>query len=157
QAAAEADRRAAGLRAHRRPRRVPVAPLHAGHGRDPGPDRRAAFAPASAAGPLCPRGLRHPGVLRLFQPAAGVEGLDGARGRAGVAGHVVGARPVHRHRPGGVVAVEGMTLLDRYLIRTILLYSALVMSVLLVLGGLFLFVGQQNDIGVGSYSTADAL
>jgi lipopolysaccharide export system permease protein len=30
------------------------------------------------------------------------------------------------------------------------------MGVLLTLGGLFLFISQQNDIGVGSYSAADA-
>jgi lipopolysaccharide export system permease protein len=46
--------------------------------------------------------------------------------------------------------------LDRYLMRAILGSVALVMSVLLVLGGLFLFIGQQDDIGVGGYSAAQA-
>lgn len=49
-----------------------------------------------------------------------------------------------------------MNQLDRYLIRAILGSVALVMAVLLVLGGLFLFIGQQDDIGVGGYSAAQA-
>lgn len=49
-----------------------------------------------------------------------------------------------------------MRLLDRYIIRTILGSVALVMSVLIVLVGLFLFIQQQDDIGVGGYSTFDA-
>lgn len=49
-----------------------------------------------------------------------------------------------------------MSLLDRYLIRAILGSVALVMAVLLVLGGLFLFIGQQDDIGVGGYTAAQA-
>lgn len=48
------------------------------------------------------------------------------------------------------------TVLDRYLIRAILGSVVLVMAVLLVLGGLFLFIGQQDDIGVGGYSAAQA-
>jgi lipopolysaccharide export system permease protein len=47
-------------------------------------------------------------------------------------------------------------LLDRYVVRTVLGSVALVMTVLLVLGALFLFIGQQDDIGVGSYDTTDA-
>ncbi|HKE44451.1 MAG TPA: LPS export ABC transporter permease LptG [Steroidobacteraceae bacterium] len=50
-----------------------------------------------------------------------------------------------------------MKILDRYLIRTILLYSALVLGVLLTLGGLFVFIQQQDDIGVGTYGASDAL
>ena len=50
-----------------------------------------------------------------------------------------------------------MTLLDRYVIRAMLGGVLLVMTVLLVLGALFLFVGQQDDIGVGSYTVLDAL
>ncbi len=49
-----------------------------------------------------------------------------------------------------------MTILDRYLARTVLIYSGLVMCVLMTLGALFVFVGQQDDIGVGAYSAADA-
>ncbi len=49
-----------------------------------------------------------------------------------------------------------MGMLDRYLMRAILGSVAMVMSVLLVLGGLFLFIGQQDDIGVGSYTAAQA-
>jgi lipopolysaccharide export system permease protein len=46
--------------------------------------------------------------------------------------------------------------LDRYLYRTVLLYTLMTMAVLLALGALVLFVSQQSDIGVGSYSAADA-
>ena len=49
-----------------------------------------------------------------------------------------------------------MNILDRYQYRTVLVYTALAMGVLLTLGALFLFISQQSDIGVGSYSAADA-
>ncbi len=50
-----------------------------------------------------------------------------------------------------------MTILDRYVMRAVLGGVLIVMLVLLVLGALFLFIGQQDDIGVGSYSALDAL
>jgi lipopolysaccharide export system permease protein len=46
--------------------------------------------------------------------------------------------------------------LDRYLYRTVLIYTGMAMAVLLTLGALFLFITQQNDIGVGSYGAGDA-
>jgi lipopolysaccharide export system permease protein len=46
--------------------------------------------------------------------------------------------------------------LDRYLYRTVLVYTAMAMGLLLALGALFLFISQQNDIGVGNYSAGDA-
>lgn len=49
-----------------------------------------------------------------------------------------------------------MSLLDRYLLRAILGSVGLVMAVLLVLGALFLLLDQQDDIGVGTYTGADA-
>ena len=49
-----------------------------------------------------------------------------------------------------------MNTLDRYLYRTVLLYTLMAMAVLLALGALILFISQQSDIGVGSYSAADA-
>ncbi len=49
-----------------------------------------------------------------------------------------------------------MNTLDRYLYRTVLLYTLMVMTVLLTLGGVFLFISQQSDIGVGSYGAGDA-
>jgi len=49
-----------------------------------------------------------------------------------------------------------MNILDRYLYRTVLNYTAMAMCVLLTLSGLFLFITQQGDIGVGSYSAGDA-
>jgi lipopolysaccharide export system permease protein len=50
-----------------------------------------------------------------------------------------------------------MNTLDRYLYRTVLTYAFMAMSVLVTLGGLFLFISQQNDIGVGNYSAGEAL
>ncbi|MBK7249511.1 MAG: LPS export ABC transporter permease LptG [Gammaproteobacteria bacterium] len=50
-----------------------------------------------------------------------------------------------------------MTVIDRYIVRTILGAVGLVMLVLLTLDGLFIFIGQQDDIGVGSYGSAGAL
>jgi lipopolysaccharide export system permease protein len=46
--------------------------------------------------------------------------------------------------------------LDRYLYRTVLVYTFMAMTVLLVLGGLVVFISQQGDIGVGNYSAGDA-
>jgi lipopolysaccharide export system permease protein len=50
-----------------------------------------------------------------------------------------------------------MTVLDRYIIRTVLGAVALVLTVVLVLGALFLFIGEQEDIGVGHYFALDAV
>jgi lipopolysaccharide export system permease protein len=50
-----------------------------------------------------------------------------------------------------------MTVLDRYIVRSILGSVLLVMSVVLVLGSLFIFIEQQDDIGVGRYTVFDAL
>ncbi len=49
-----------------------------------------------------------------------------------------------------------MNTLDRYLYRTVVVYTLMAMGVLLTLGGLIVFITQQNDIGVGNYRTADA-
>lgn len=49
-----------------------------------------------------------------------------------------------------------MNLLDRYLIRAVLGGAFVVMAVLITLGALFLFSGQQDDIGVGTYTAMDA-
>ncbi len=50
-----------------------------------------------------------------------------------------------------------MRILDRYFIGTVLLHSVMVLGVFLTLGGLFVFIGQQDDIGIGDYGAADAL
>ncbi|MGI9245172.1 MAG: LPS export ABC transporter permease LptG [Steroidobacteraceae bacterium] len=50
-----------------------------------------------------------------------------------------------------------MGVLGRYIVRTALAYTGLVMLVLVALGALFLFIGQQDDIGVGNYSSTQAL
>jgi lipopolysaccharide export system permease protein len=49
-----------------------------------------------------------------------------------------------------------LNIIDRYLYRTVLVYTAMAMAVLLTLGALFAFISQQSDIGVGSYNTGDA-
>jgi lipopolysaccharide export system permease protein len=50
-----------------------------------------------------------------------------------------------------------MSTIDRYLIRTILRGVFTTMAVLLSLGALFVLMGEQNDVGVGDFSTCDAL
>jgi lipopolysaccharide export system permease protein len=50
-----------------------------------------------------------------------------------------------------------MSVLDRYIVRAILGSVVLVMLVLLVLGALFVFIDQQDDIGVGHYTALGAL
>src|SRR6201995_1448814 len=50
-----------------------------------------------------------------------------------------------------------MNVLDRYIVRHILGSVTLVMAVLLVLGGLVIFIEQQDDIGVGPYTAISAL
>ena len=49
-----------------------------------------------------------------------------------------------------------MNTLDRYLYRTVLLYTLMALCVLATLGALFVFISQQGDIGTGYYSAADA-
>ena len=50
-----------------------------------------------------------------------------------------------------------MSILDRYIVRAILGSVLLVLAVFVVLGGLFAFISQQHNIGVGHYTLADAL
>ena len=50
-----------------------------------------------------------------------------------------------------------MTQLDRYIARTLLSSVALVMAALLMLGMLFVFIGEQGSVGVGHYTMLDAL
>lgn len=50
-----------------------------------------------------------------------------------------------------------MSLLARYIVKSVLGHTFLVVLVLLVLSGLYLFISQQDDIGVGTYTTSDAL
>ena len=49
-----------------------------------------------------------------------------------------------------------MTILDRYLAKTVLLHTLMVMAVLLALMTLVTFIGQQDDIGQGSFDVAGA-
>ncbi len=50
-----------------------------------------------------------------------------------------------------------MKILDRYIVKTILGGVGLWMTLLMALGALFLFIGQQDDIGVGDYRASDAV
>jgi lipopolysaccharide export system permease protein len=49
-----------------------------------------------------------------------------------------------------------MSVLSRYIVRTVLAYTGLVTLVLAALGALFIFIGQQDDIGVGTYTATEA-
>jgi lipopolysaccharide export system permease protein len=49
-----------------------------------------------------------------------------------------------------------MSILDRYIVRAILGAVLLVMMVLLVLGALFVFIDQQDDVGTGHYTALAA-
>ena len=57
---------------------------------------------------------------------------------------------------GASQAVCHVTILDRYLAKTVLLHTLMVMAVLLALMTLVTFIGQQDDIGQGSYDVAGA-
>jgi lipopolysaccharide export system permease protein len=48
------------------------------------------------------------------------------------------------------------SILSRYVIRAVLGTTLLVMLVLLVLSGLYLFITQQDEIGIGTYTLEDA-
>ena len=50
-----------------------------------------------------------------------------------------------------------MRIIDRYVSKQVISGSLVVVAVLATLGVLFLFIEQQDDIGVGSYTTRDAL
>ena len=50
-----------------------------------------------------------------------------------------------------------MRIIDRYIIRTILASVAFVLAIFLVLGAVFAFIGEQDDIGMGHYTALDAL
>ena len=49
-----------------------------------------------------------------------------------------------------------MTILDRYFVRTVLLHALMALAVLLALMTLVTFIGQQDDIGEGSYDVGAA-
>src|SRR6202034_2812395 len=89
--------------------------------------------------------VRRQGVDREGRAVAGDRRLVGPCGGSGP-----------RTVPGRARGEVGMNILDRYLYRTVLLYTAMAMAVLLALGALFVFISQQSDIGVGAYSAGDA-
>lgn len=49
------------------------------------------------------------------------------------------------------------SVLARYVMRSVLAYTALVLAVLLILIGLYLFLSQTDEFGVGRYGVFDAL
>jgi lipopolysaccharide export system permease protein len=49
------------------------------------------------------------------------------------------------------------SVLQRYVIRSILVQTLLVMLVLLTLSFVYLFITEQDDVGTGTYSMGDAL
>jgi len=49
-----------------------------------------------------------------------------------------------------------MSVLSRYLMKSIIGHTLLVILVLLSLSTLYLFIEQQDDIGIGTYTTSDA-
>lgn len=49
-----------------------------------------------------------------------------------------------------------MNTLDRYIYRTVLVYTLMAMAVLTTLAALFVFISQQSDIGVGNYTAGEA-
>jgi lipopolysaccharide export system permease protein len=50
-----------------------------------------------------------------------------------------------------------MRVLDRYIVWTVVGASAMVMAVLLTLLALFMFIGEQSDVGTGNYGSPQAL
>ena len=50
-----------------------------------------------------------------------------------------------------------MNMLDRYVMRSVLSLTALVMAVVLALAVLFTFIAEQGDTGVGHYTSLEAL
>jgi lipopolysaccharide export system permease protein len=49
------------------------------------------------------------------------------------------------------------SILQRYVIRTVLSQALLVLMVLMTLSAVYLFISEQDDIGTGTYTTTDAL
>lgn len=50
-----------------------------------------------------------------------------------------------------------MPVLARYVVRTVLIYTLLVTSIFVFLSGLYRFMTQQDEIGIGNYQVPDAL
>src|SRR5262249_38938059 len=123
--------------------------------------------PATSAGSLLARLGRSPRLLRLLQSDLRWQSVARSGHDSRILWIVVDACPDHRaglRVPFGLAelgkfALEAsfVTVLDRYIVRSILGSVLLVMSVLLVLGGLFIFIEQQDDIGVGRYNALSAL
>src|SRR5262249_51765159 len=135
--------------------------------------RGAAQSLAAARRPICALPACGAHLLRVLDDSVGGQGVDRARQSAGSARAVVGAPRRHRaraalHLPAAcdcALALSRrsaecgarMNALDRYLVRTILGAVGMWSLLLLALGALFLFIGQQDDIGVGSYTAKDAI
>jgi lipopolysaccharide export system permease protein len=55
-----------------------------------------------------------------------------------------------------VAQEPGVNIIDRYIARTVLAYTLMVTAVLITLASLFTFIGQQDDIGTGTYDVGNA-
>src|ERR1700722_8819027 len=127
----------------------------------------AAWTTAAAPGSLRAHLDRGAGICGVREPRAGGAYLARARSDPGGVWAVVGARAVLRHQPhcdprtGAAARASrtepAMTLLDRYIASTLLSAVALVMVALLLLGMLFVFIGEQGNVGIGHYGMLDAL
>ena len=165
----QAHRGASRLRGSQEPGEAAVADLdatdvHRAHGAG-----HSAGTPEAAPGSLRTRLGRARGLIVYWNSDFRRPGLDRARRHPRRRRPVVGACRAPVARRGGDLRAPGlatpalspggarMNILDRYILRTVLGAVALVLIVLLVLGGLFVFISQQGDIGVGHYTVADAL
>src|SRR3974390_1199896 len=125
---------------------------------------------ATATGPLRQDGNSDSHLFRLREFACGCACVDRTRNDTGRDRPMVGSRPLCELRgvsagAAGRVRRENaarnrgdvMSILARYLIRATLSYTFLVLVILLVLSGGYIFIEQQDDIGVGSYGVGRAL
>ncbi|RPI12391.1 MAG: LPS export ABC transporter permease LptG, partial [Lysobacterales bacterium] len=148
-----------------------MADRRADDGGRPHGARGADLETTAPTGPLRPRRHRGAGVLPVFQSrrhrarldregqcgrharaVVGAPAAPRAGGLDALARGASGSAPAPSSRGGTAVSVLG-----RYLVRTVLAYTGLVLLVLMALGALFLFIGQQDDIGVGEYSAQQAM
>src|SRR5262249_20956844 len=87
--------------------------------------------------------------------ARGAGALVDARG-GGAARALHHPRPALRE-PAALPDARPVSILDRYIVRSILGAVLLVAAVLFTLGALLTFIGEQNDIGSGGYTALGAL
>src|SRR5690606_15689333 len=122
----------------------------------------------AAGGPLREDRRRAAPLYDLRERAVDRARLGRARAHAVVARPLVGARGrgaglrvASRARSGLVPAnaprVGGVTLLRRYVIRSVYTGVATALAVMVAVGSAIEFVGQLGDVGTGDYGLAQAL